>query len=178
MLSKKAKYALKALLFLAREERRRPVLIADIAQKEAIPKKFLELILLDLKRHGILQSKKGKGGGYYLGKPPEQITFGQVIRILDGPLAPLPCVSQTAYQKCEECKDELTCGIRLVMKEVRDATARILDGTHLANVDRSVRALEEAFTSTSRPPNVLAPPPSETRRGSGGPKRKRPKETA
>ena len=134
MLTKKAKYALQALLQLARENGQSPVLISELAQRERIPKKFLELILLYLKKHGILQSKKGKGGGYFLGKAPAAITMGQVIRILDGPLAPLPCVSQTAYMKCQECKDEKTCGIRMVMKEVRDETARILDGTTLADV--------------------------------------------
>ena len=134
MLSQKAKYALRALLLLAKEYDRGPIQISDIAQTEGIPKKFLELILLDLKKHGILHSKKGVGGGYFLGKPPEAISLGQVIRILDGPLAPLPCVSQTAYLKCEECEDETTCGIRMVMKDVRDATAGILDGTSLADV--------------------------------------------
>ena len=134
MLSKKAKYALQALIVLAREDHQKPVLISSLAQRDRIPKKFLELILLELKNHGILQSKKGKGGGYFLGKPPEEITMGQVIRILDGPLAPLPCVSQTAYMKCQECQDEKTCSIRLVMKEVRDATAAILDGTTLADM--------------------------------------------
>ncbi|MBI3950339.1 MAG: Rrf2 family transcriptional regulator [Acidobacteria bacterium] len=138
MLSKKAKYALRALLALARENEHEPVLISDLADREGIPKKFLELILLDLKKQGILQSKKGKGGGYFLGKAPEAINLGYVIRVLDGPLAPLPCVSQTAYMKCEECEDETTCGIRIVMKEVRDATARILDGTSLADVLKQV----------------------------------------
>ncbi|MCI0529502.1 MAG: Rrf2 family transcriptional regulator, partial [Nitrospira sp.] len=144
MLSKKAKYALKALILLAKEQDRGPILISDLAQREAIPKKFLEFILLELKNHGILQSKKGKGGGYFLGKAPSEITLGHVIRILDGPLAPLPCVSQTAYMKCEECKDEITCGIRIVMKEVRDATARILDGTSLTDVLKNVKGIEAA----------------------------------
>jgi Rrf2 family protein len=134
MLSKKAKYALQALIQLAKEYNQSPVLISDLAHRERIPKKFLELILLDLKKQGILQSKKGKGGGYFLGKPPEAIAMGQVIRILDGPLAPLPCVSQTAYMKCQECKDEKTCGIRMVMQQVRDSTASILDGTSLADL--------------------------------------------
>ena len=134
MLSKKAKYALRALLALAKAYRQGPILISDLAQRERIPKKFLELILLDLKRHGILQSKKGRGGGYFLSKPPQDIKFGQVIRILDGPLAPIPCVSQTAYVKCDECDDEASCGIRLVMKDVRDSTARILDGASLKAV--------------------------------------------
>jgi Rrf2 family protein len=140
MLSKKAKYALKALLVLAEEYGQGPILISDLAQRERIPKKFLEFILLDLKNHGILQSKKGKGGGYFLGKAPEEITLGQVIRILDGPLAPLPCVSQTAYFRCEECLDEATCGIRAVMKQVRDMTAKILDGTSLKDVLQGVKS--------------------------------------
>ena len=134
MLSKKAKYALRALIALARADGDGPVLIADLARRERIPQKFLELILLDLKKQGILQSKKGRGGGYLLRKEPEAIYLGQVIRALDGPLAPLPCVSRTAYAPCEECDDEKGCGIRLVMKEVRDATARILDGTSLADL--------------------------------------------
>lgn len=141
MLSKKAKYALQALLQLAEEYDRGPVLIADLAEREGIPKKFLELILLELRNQGILQSRKGKGGGYFLGKSPKTITLGQVIRILDGPLAPLPCVSQTAYMKCQECQDEETCGIRLVMKQVRDATAKILDSTSLADVAKRTAGL-------------------------------------
>ena len=148
MLSKKAKYGVRAVLLLAKEYGQGPVLISDLAQREGIPKKFLELILLDLKKHGVLQSKKGRGGGYFLSKSPERITVGHVIRALEGPLAPLPCVSQTAYSKCEECKDETTCGIRIVMKEVRDATARILDGTSLADVldrvERMVKVTKEA----------------------------------
>ncbi len=144
MLSKKAKYALRALLFLAREHGRGPVLISDLAEREKIPKKFLELILLDLKHQGILQSKKGKGGGYFLWKAPQSIYLGHVIRTLDGHLAPLPCASQTAYARCEECKDERTCGIRLVMKEVRDATARILDGTSLRGVLQKVERISKA----------------------------------
>ena len=134
MLSKKAKYGLQALLLLAKEYGHGPVLISEMAERERIPKKFLELILLELKNKGVLQSKKGRGGGYLLSKTPGAITMGHIIRALDGPLAPIPCVSQTAYVKCEECKDETTCGIRIVMKEVRDATAKILDGTTLAEI--------------------------------------------
>lgn len=143
MISKKTKYGLRAVLLLAREYGRGPLLIAEVAEREGIPKKFLELILLELKNKGILQSKKGKGGGYSLGKAPENVTFGQVIRALEGPLAPVPCVSQTAYMKCEECRDELTCGIRIVMKQVRDATAKIVDGTTLAQVLRQVDILSK-----------------------------------
>jgi Rrf2 family protein len=134
MISKKTKYALKALIHLVREYDRGPILIADLARDERIPKKFLELILLTLKNNGVLQSRKGKGGGYYLGKPPREISMGNVIRILEGPLAPVPCVSETAYARCQECADERTCGIRQVMKDVRDAMAGILDGTSLADL--------------------------------------------
>lgn len=142
MLSQKAKYALKALLVLAEEHGRGPVLISELARQETIPKKFLETILLDLKKHGILQSRKGKGGGYFLGKTPESVTFGHVIRILDGPLAPVPCVSQTGYQRCVECKDEVTCGVRIVMKETRDAIARILDGRSLADTLKKIKGVK------------------------------------
>ena len=129
MLTKKSKYALKALLYLAKKNDLTQ--ISELSQKENIPQKFLENILLELRNKGILYSKRGKEGGYKLGKAPEAITFGQVIRILDGPLAPIGCVSLMAYQKCDECKDEETCNIRIVMKKVRDETASILDGTTL-----------------------------------------------
>lgn len=148
MLSKKAKYALKALLVLSRQPAGKPVLISEIAEAEGIPKKFLELILLELKKNGMLQSKKGKGGGYFLARDPSLISFGQVIRVIDGPLAPLPCVSHTAYMRCEECADETACGIRLVMKEVRDSTARILDGTSFTEV---VQRVDDAVKSKTRP---------------------------
>ncbi len=134
MISRKAKYGLKALLMLAREHDKGPILIADIARSESIPRKFLELILLELKRHGLLLSRKGKGGGYLLAKPPESVTLGRVLRFMDGPIALVPCVSQTAYVKCNDCADEATCGIRIVMKQVRDAASTILDGTTLADV--------------------------------------------
>jgi Rrf2 family protein len=134
MITRKTKYALSALVHLARKEKSGPVLISELAAKERIPKKFLELILLELKNHGILRSRRGKGGGYTLGRPSELIRLGEVIRLLDGPLAPLPCVSETAYQPCDDCTNETLCGIRLVMTEVRDATARILDNTTLADV--------------------------------------------
>ena len=134
MLSMKAKYGLRALAVLAKEYGNGPVLIGDLAKQERIPHKFLELILLELKKKGILQSKKGKGGGYFLNRPPSATSVGEVVRVLDGPLALLPCVSQTAYRRCDECPDETTCGIRSVMKEVRDSTAKILDGTTLADI--------------------------------------------
>ncbi len=138
MLSRKSKYGLKALLVLAQQDGSGPVLVSDIARQEAIPKKFLEAILLDLNRRGVVQSKKGKGGGYFLRRAPAEITVGEVIRLLEGPLALVPCVSQTAYSTCSECVDERTCGVRLAMKDVRDATARILDHLTLADVNKQI----------------------------------------
>jgi Rrf2 family protein len=112
--------------------------VADLADRQHLPKKFLEAILLELKRHGLLHSKKGRGGGYLLGRAPDAITVGQIIRVLEGPLALVPCVSQTAYMRCEECQDEKTCGVRLAMKDVRDATAEILDHMTLAGLNAQV----------------------------------------
>jgi len=137
-LSRKARYALRALYALAGDDARGPVLIADLAEREKIPRKFLEAILLELKNAGVLKSKKGKGGGYSLARPAEQITMGQVIRIIDGPLAPIPCASERAFVKCDECVDEATCGTRQVMKKVRDAIAAILDSTTLADVQTQI----------------------------------------
>jgi Rrf2 family protein len=136
VLTKKSKYGLKALLILAQHAGRGPMLVTDLAERERIPKKFLEAILLDLKRHGLLQSKRGKGGGYFLRRAAGEITVGQVVRLLDGPLALVPCASQTAYMRCDDCQDEDACGIRWAMKEVRDATAKILDNTTLAALNR------------------------------------------
>lgn len=138
MLSRKSKYGLKALLILAREEGRGPVLVSTLAERDAIPRKFLEAILLDLKRFGLVQSKKGRGGGYFLRRKPAEITIGSVIRALDGPLALVPCVSQTAYMACADCRDEQTCGVRLAMREVRDATSQILDHTTLTDINVKV----------------------------------------
>ena len=143
MLAQKSKYGLRALLVLAKEYGQGPVLISDIAHREALPQKFLELILLELRNHGILGSKKGKGGGYFLARRPELVHLGEVLRVLEGPLAPLPCVSKTAYVRCAECRDERTCGIRMVMKDVRDATARILDQTSLADILKRVELAVE-----------------------------------
>ena len=134
MLSRKTKYGLRALLGLARGNGDSPRLVADLAREEGIPQKFLEAILLELKRRGLVDSRKGRGGGYLLRKSPAAITFGDVMRVLEGPLAAVPCVSETSYAACVECVDEATCGVRLAMKEVRDATAAILDRTTLADV--------------------------------------------
>ncbi|MBL8294826.1 MAG: Rrf2 family transcriptional regulator [Bryobacterales bacterium] len=133
-LSKKTQYSLRALYSLARSHRAGPRLIVDLAEQESIPKKFLEQILLGLKSAGFVESKKGRHGGYSLARNPSEITLGEVIRRMEGPLAPLPCASETAYRKCDECADAETCGTRMVMREVRDATALILDGTTLADV--------------------------------------------
>jgi Rrf2 family protein len=146
MLSKKAKYALKALLALADNPDDEPMRISDLAREQRIPPKFLELILLGLKNQGILQSRKGKGGGYRLARNPADIYLGQIVRMFDGPLAPVPCASQTAYVPCADCRDEAVCAVRLAMKEVRDATARILDGTSIAALQQKV-----ATTRSPRP---------------------------
>jgi Rrf2 family protein len=137
-LSRKARHALRALYALAAHGDRGHVLIADLAEQEKLPRKFLEAILLELKNGGILQSKKGKGGGYALARPPERILIGEVIRIIDGPLAPIPCVSEKAYVRCAECADEESCGTRLVMKKVRDAIADIVDHTTLRDVEEQI----------------------------------------
>lgn len=141
-LSKKCKYALLALQALARAQGEGPVLISEIARRENIPPKFLEGILLELRNQGILQSKKGKGGGYHLRKAAAEITLGEVIRAFDGPLAPQPCATESARSvKCDECADDATCGLRTVMKEVRDATAHVLDGTTIADLLKRVDRL-------------------------------------
>lgn len=139
-ISRKGEYALKALIFLAlhHEKGIRTTLTSDIAQREQIPPKYLEQILLALRKGGVLVSKPGVGGGYALSRPPEQITLGEVIRIIEGPLAPLHCVSAKAYVKCP---DESTCGLRSVMQEVRNAIAAILDNTSIKEVATRTQAL-------------------------------------
>lgn len=137
MLSQKAKYALRALLMLAEAPADELVLIQEIADRQKVPKKFLELILVELKRHGFAHSQRGRSGGYCLARPADAITFGQVIRAIDGPIAPLPCASITGYRKCPDCADEQTCAIRKVMRTVRDAMSEILDRTTLADAQDS-----------------------------------------
>nr|WP_321457043.1 Rrf2 family transcriptional regulator [uncultured Cohaesibacter sp.] len=133
MISQKAQYAFRALIALARTEQDEVCMISDIATSQSIPKKFLEQILLDLKRHGIVQSRRGKMGGYLLLKNADEITFGEVLRIVDGPLAPLPCLSKMAYRKCDGCEDEAACEIRSVFAKVAEATRNILDKTTIAD---------------------------------------------
>jgi len=140
MLSQKCKYALQALMVLAKENSDNLLLVSEIAERENLPKKFLEAILLELNRNGIVRSRRGRGGGYALAKPADLITFGQVVRIMDGALAPLACVSVNYYRRCDECKDEQACDVRRVMRRVRDAIASELDGTSLAKAVADGRA--------------------------------------
>ena len=132
MLSQKARYALRAMLHLAEKPRDEPTLISEIADLQNVPKKFLELILLDLKKRGLVHSVRGRHGGYVLARPPEQISFAEIIRTIDGPLALAPCASRTAYRRCEDCTDEVTCAIRRALIDVRDATADVLERTTLS----------------------------------------------
>jgi len=134
MLSKKTKYAIKALVALGKNIDMPPMQISKIAEEERIPKKFLEQILLDLRNAGFLYSKKGAGGGYSLNKKPEDIYLVQILRLTDGPVAMLPCASLNFYHKCDECSDEVTCGIRSAFIDVRDATLKILGETSIADV--------------------------------------------
>ncbi|WKK87453.1 RrF2 family transcriptional regulator [Marivirga arenosa] len=125
MISKKSKYAINALVHLGRKYGGGPILISTIAEEENIPQKFLEAILLELKNDGILGSKKGKGGGYYLRREPENVNLAQVLRLFDGAIALLPCVTFKFYERCEECKDEETCSIREAFLKVRNETVKI-----------------------------------------------------
>jgi Rrf2 family protein len=134
MISKKAKYAINALVHLAKRKEDGPILISNIAHEENIPQKFLESILLDLKKAGILASKKGKGGGYYLLKSSKEINMAEVVRLFDGAIALLPCVAHKYYERCEECKDEKTCGIRDVFSDVRTKTVELLKKATLAEI--------------------------------------------
>jgi Rrf2 family protein len=144
MLSQKARYALRALIVLADHGEEEPIMIAEIAERARVPRKFLEQILLDLKRRGIVRSLRGRAGGYLLGRQPKNITFAEVIRTIDGPLALSPCVSTTAYHKCEDCDDEETCAIRKVLLAARDATAAILEERTLAGAMTSRRRARAA----------------------------------
>lgn len=146
MLTMKTRYALKALGILSERGLQQTTLIADIAEREAIPRKFLEAILRELRQHGLLVAQRGRGGGYRLRKPPEEITLAEVIRALDGPLAPVPCLSRTAYERCAECKSESACGVRLLLRDLHEATANVLENTTLADL---VRRTHEAAADAS-----------------------------
>ncbi len=140
-LSKRGEYGLRAMIDLATQLTPRNghsaeasvVQIKEIAERQHIPAKFLEQILLTLKNNGVLHSRMGVGGGYYLARSADEISLGHIVRVLDGPLAPIGCVSQMAYESCG-CPDEKTCGLRLVMLDVRNAISDILDNTTLADV--------------------------------------------
>ncbi|MFC4232935.1 RrF2 family transcriptional regulator [Parasediminibacterium paludis] len=134
----KTQYAFKALMYLAQKDANGPVLIAEIADKKNIPLKFLENILLELKKAGVLDSKKGKGGGYFFNENPSKIKLARVMRLIDGPIALLPCVSINFYQQCKNC-DEKTCGLSEVMKEVRDATLSILENKTVADISLIIK---------------------------------------
>lgn len=135
MISKKTQYAFQALMYLAQKQSDEPVLIAEISKKKKIPLKFLENILLEMKKADILDSKKGKGGGYYFKKSPKNIQLAEVMRLLDGPIALLPCVSLNFYERCKNC-DEKSCGLHDVMVSVRDATLRILEKRTVADIGK------------------------------------------
>lgn len=140
MISRKSKYGLIAVLHLARYYQRGPRLIVEIAEEENLPRKFLEAILLELRNSGFLDSKKGRGGGYILARAPEKICVGEMIRVLDGPLAPLRCASVSSPVLCTDCKDPHVCCIRALMMDTRDAIASVLDNTTLAQlIERAVQ---------------------------------------
>ncbi len=134
MLSKRTKYGIKALVYLARKEEDTPINIAEISTHENISRKFLESILLTLKKNGILGSKKGKTGGYYLIKKPSDVKMSAVLRILEGPIAMVPCVSLNFYEKCDDCPDEDICSVNSLMREVRDSTLGILNDNTLKDL--------------------------------------------
>ena len=136
MLSKKTKYGIKALAYIASRKDRNPVQTSEISKSENISLKFLESILLSLRKTGFLGSKKGKGGGYYLIKEPDEIRMTSVIRVLEGPIAMVPCVSLNYYEKCDDCPDEASCSVHALMIQVRDSTLKVLGENTLADLVR------------------------------------------
>jgi len=134
MLSKKTKYGIKALAYIARKRDRKPVQASEISESENISQKFLESILLELRKSGFLGSKKGKGGGYYLIKEPVDIRMTAVIRVLEGPIAMVPCVSLNYYEKCDDCPDENSCSVHKLMIQVRDASLQVLGENTLKDI--------------------------------------------
>lgn len=148
MLTKKGKYGLKALAALSHAPEGQLMGVADIAEANAIPKKFLDAILGEMRNAGFVRSRKGKQGGYGLARPAEEIMIGHVVRVLDGPLAPIPCASRTRYQPCEDCSVD-TCQIRHLMLDVRNAIAEVLDKTSLKQMAAlgGAENLEQALTA-------------------------------
>lgn len=147
MLSKKAQYALYALVCLAREQSNGPLLIRDIAEKEKLPRKFLEAILLELKTIGILSSRKGKGGGYLLRRNPEDVNMAEIIRHFDGAIALLPCATYRYYEECSHCKDEATCGIKSYVKDIRDETVKMMKNITLKDILEREKFLSDSKNS-------------------------------
>ncbi len=146
MLSKKTKYAINALVYLAQRKTNEPVQIAMISKAQNIPQKFLESILLDLKKAAILSSKRGKNGGYYLLKNPSDINLAEIMRLFDGAIAFLPCVTHKYYERCEECKNEETCGIRDVFLEVRNTTVELLKKATLREITTRENLLDPNYS--------------------------------
>lgn len=138
MLSQKARYALRAMIELAREDGQ--VTAGELAERADAPRKFLEAILLSLSREGLVISRRGKFGGYVLGRPSDEISFAEIIRLVDGPLALTPCVSRTAFRRCEDCRDLATCALREALLRARDATAAVLEGYSVADAAKGVGA--------------------------------------
>jgi Rrf2 family protein len=141
MLSKKCTYAIHALVYLAEKMDEGPVHIQEISEKKNIPRKFLEAILLELNNAKVLEAKRGKGGGYFLRKRPEDINLIDIIRLMDGAIALLPCVSLNYYEPCNECVDEHTCGLRSVLIHIRDETLGILSRSNLAQIVRKEKTM-------------------------------------
>ena len=146
MLTKKSQYAFKALIYLAEHTEKGPVLISEISKTKNIPLKFLENILLELRKAGVLESKKGKGGGYYFAVNPQQVSLAKIMRLMDGPIALLPCVSLNFYEKCKDC-DETCCGLNRMMVQVRDATLKVLEQKTLADLIHCEHILPAGFAS-------------------------------
>ncbi len=146
MLTNKGKYGLKAMVHLAGMPAGQPALVADIALANAIPKKFLDAILGELRTAGFVNSKKGRGGGYVLARPATEIMVGQIVRSLDGPLAPIQCASRAFYRPCADCAPDRPCAVRRVMAQVRDAIAAVLDARSLAEMRMLAETGEEQFT--------------------------------
>jgi len=147
MISQKAKYALKALLSLARSPAGEAIQMRDIAETERIPRKFLEQIMLEMKHAGYVTSRRGRSGGYELLKPAGAITYGEILRLIDGPIAPLPCLSRIAYRRCEDCAVEADCDVRRVFAGVAEATREVLDRTTIEaslSSNSAIRFLESA----------------------------------
>ena len=148
MISQKAKYAFKALLVLAKSQGR-TVQIEEIAREDAIPRKFLEQILLELKHAGLIASRRGPTGGYTLIKDPAEISIGQVLRIVDGPIAPLPCLSRTAYRRCLDCRDESNCGVRRLFAETYSATLLFMERATLSEALKGGGSVAKALAGNA-----------------------------